>query len=90
METINTDKKEVQSQNTGTKGAGGFITMIVLIIVILIIASFYGFGPQVILNEFILPVVSFIWGVIVWVVNLLVGLIKSAINAFNTLVRIFR
>jgi ABC-type uncharacterized transport system permease subunit len=67
----------------------GFISTIFIIIVVLIVASFFGFGPQTILNDFILPIFSFIWGIIVWIVNFVVAIIKAAINAFNSITNIF-
>jgi hypothetical protein len=67
----------------------GFISTIVLIIVILIIASFYGFGPNKILNEFIMPVLKFIWGIIVWIVNFVVAILSAAINAFKAIGGLF-
>jgi len=61
----------------------GFIKLILLIIVILVVLSFNGFDPQTIWEDYIVKGIVFVWSIISWAVDILVGLIKAALASFE-------
>lgn len=75
--------------NKNTQNSG-FIRLILLVIIVLVIMSFYGYNPQVLWMDFILPVILFVWGIIVWIVSFLVGLIKAGWAAVEVVLNIIQ
>ena len=84
-------KKEVLNHaQERDKNERGFIKMLILIIIVLVIASVYGFGPSVIWNDFIMPVVMFLWGIIVWIINFVVAIVRAMVDGVKTILEIIR
>ena len=63
----------------------GFLRLIVLIIVILLVLSFLVFNPEEIWNDYIVKAIAIIWGIILWAVNILKGLVEAGMSAFESL-----
>jgi hypothetical protein len=59
------------------KNNGGFIQIIVLIIIVLVIGQLLGYGPLDLWQNFFLPILKIIWAVILFLVNLLTELIRQ-------------
>jgi hypothetical protein len=66
----------------------GFIRIIIILIIIGVIMTFLGFNPLKLWDYVILPVVEFIWGIIVWFVDFVVGLLRNAGSSFDKLLNI--
>ena len=74
-------KKNIQINGKSS----GFIRTIIIIIVVLVVASFFGLSPQYMWTNYLGPIFSFIWEIIVTLTNFLVKLLKAGIEAFNYL-----
>lgn len=59
----------------------GLIKMLLLLVIILVILSFLGFNIENIWSNYILKILTFIWGVIVILVNFITGALLKAIEA---------
>ncbi len=80
MKTINRIKRKT----------GGFIKIIIILIIILVIASFYGFSPNYVWGHYLAPIFSFIWDVIVALAGFLVKILKAAWGTFNYLIGLIK
>jgi hypothetical protein len=60
----------------------GFIRTIILIIIILVTAKFFGINVDAIWNNFLGPIVFFIWDAILWIANFLHNLLKFGLDSF--------
>ena len=65
---------------------GGFIKLIILLIVILVVAGIYGFSPQHVWTNYLAPIFIFIWNVIAALAGFMVKALKAGWGAFNYLV----
>lgn len=61
----------------------GFIRAIILIIIILVTAKFFGINVDALWNNFLGPVVFFIWDAMLWIANFLHKILKFALDSFN-------
>lgn len=61
----------------------GFIKTITIIIVVLVIANFLGFSPELLWDKFFSPAIDIIWKIAVWGVGLLSSLIKIILDLFH-------
>jgi len=61
----------------------GFIKFIVLLIIILVIGQFLGYGPVDLFNKVIIPVLVIAWKIILLVVNLIVKAIQQSYNSVS-------
>ena len=60
----------------------GVIQIFLVILIILIIGLFIGVGPNQILNNLFIPILSFIWKIILWFFYLIDDFILMIINFF--------
>jgi len=67
---------------------GGFLKLIVLIVIALIVLNFLGFNIESLWSDFILPIVSVIWNICVWFANVLYGLLKVGFASIGAVVDI--
>ncbi|HMP67163.1 MAG TPA: hypothetical protein PKA60_00230 [Candidatus Paceibacterota bacterium] len=65
--------------------SSGFIHAIILLIIALVVASLFGYGPQYIWDQFLAPIFIFAWDIIVAIVNFVSNLIKKIIEISNIL-----
>jgi hypothetical protein len=67
----------------------GFIRIIILIIVILVIGSFFGLNFDSFWNNILAPIVAFVWGLVVVIANFLSALLRAGIAGFDNISNLF-
>lgn len=67
------------------KTDGGFIQLIILLIIVLVVASLYGYGPQYMWDSYIQPIINFIWNIVVAIAEFAVRVIQKAADMSNIL-----
>jgi len=67
---------------------GGFLKLIVLIVIALIVLNFLGFDIQALWSGIIHPIIIFIWNILSWFANILYGLLKAGFGAIELVVDI--
>ena len=68
----------------------GFVRIIILLILILLVASFMGYNPAEVWDNAIFPVISFVWKIIVFFVGMLITILKDAGQALANLVELIK
>ena len=66
----------------------GFVRIIIILVIIGVIMTLLGYNPVVLWDSVIMPVLAFIWGIVVWFVDFVVGLLRNAGDAFDKLLGI--
>ncbi len=67
----------------------GFIRLIIILVILGVVLTIMGYNPVTLWNMFVIPVLSFIWGIIVWFVDFLVSLIREGGEAFDKILNVF-
>lgn len=62
----------------------GFFKLIALIIIAAIIASFMGYNPLVLWNEYAVPAIIWVWEVFYAIIVFVIEIIMKAVNIFKT------
>jgi len=64
---------------------GGFIRIIILLVIILVVGQFLGYSPANLLNNFFIPIFNIVWDIIVFVVNMMVTALREGYAALEKL-----
>lgn len=76
MISSNINNMDNESKNKNEQD-GGFIRIIILLLIILVIINFLGISPTKLWTEIIVPTITFIWGILVWLASFLTELITD-------------
>jgi len=63
-----------------TKYSRGFVQAIAILILVLVVATLFGFHPQELWSEYLAPWLMFIWGIIVMLVEFLASIIIRTVK----------
>jgi len=61
----------------------GFLQIIILIVIALVVAAFFGYGPQTLWNDYLAPAILYVWGILVVIVEFIVSLVSSIIGGIQ-------
>lgn len=63
----------------------GFVRIIIILIVLGVVLTLLGYNPVVLWEQFVMPILSIVWGIIVLLVDFLVTLLRGAGKYFDSL-----